>query len=158
MSRGAGPDIVLPSISNTPSWQGHKNCFTSSSQFIPQPRCGQFVENTFSELSSCRTTHTDPITNPSKIFHASIFDEVMVIFLGTPTGKSSSLPTLMKSSVPYTVSFNHGCTANPTTGATTPAARVPPMAWDAIFKNLLLLLFSALLSSTFLPLCIEMNQ
>src|SRR3989337_1946048 len=156
MSRGAGPDIVLPSISNTPSWHGHRNCFTSSPQFIPQPRCGQFVENTFSELSSRRTTHTDPITNPSNIFHASIFEEVMVIFLGMPTGKSSNLPTLIKSSSPYTVSFSHGCIASPTTGATTPAASVPPMAWDAIFRNFLLLLL--LDFSTFLPLYIGMNQ
>src|SRR3990172_8768598 len=125
MSRGAGPDIFLPSISNTPSWQGHKNCFTSSAEFIPEKRGGQFVENTFSELSSCRTTHTEPMTNPSKIFHASIFEEVMVIFLGMPTGKSSNLPTLIKSSSPYTVSFSHGCIASPTTGATTPAASVP---------------------------------
>src|SRR3990167_7606056 len=109
MSRGEGPDIVLPSISNTPSWHGHRNCFTSSPQFIPQPRCGQFVENTFNELSSRRITHTDPITKPSKIFHASIFDEVMVIFLGSQTGNSSSLPILMKSSVPFTVSFIHEC-------------------------------------------------
>src|SRR3970040_8642 len=128
MSRGEGPDIVLPSISNTPSWHGHRNCFTSSPQFIPQPRCGQFVEKTFNELSSFLTTHTDPITNPSKIFHASIFDEVMVIFLGTPTGKSSSLPILMKSSVTYTVSFIYGCIANPTAADTTPAVRLPPMA------------------------------
>src|SRR3990172_12833936 len=158
MSRGEGPDSILPSISNTPSWHGHRNCFTSSPQFIPQPRCGQLVENTLSELSSFLITHTDPITNPSKIFHASIFEEVIVIFLGTPTGKSSNFPTFIKSSVPYTVSFIQGCIANPTTGATTPAARVPPMAWDAIFKNLLLLLFSVLLSSTFLPIYIEINQ